>query len=161
MLNCLDHFAVDPAITPVRATGRQLVTLCRSVCAEERAQILDPLMGSNCLTMCFIFFQLSSLHYIFLFTEIDAVLQHLGQSAARPGPHVVETSDSSADESEASHSRRRVRSKRTFKMKNVWGGGERSGSVLRDWSYRCSWQLESFLLSGLSKGCLGVDAWPS
>ena len=31
LLNCLDHFAVDPAITPVRATGHQLVTLCRSV----------------------------------------------------------------------------------------------------------------------------------
>ena len=52
LLNCLDHFAVDPAITPVRATGHQLVTLCRSVCAEERSQFLDPLMGSKCPTMC-------------------------------------------------------------------------------------------------------------
>ena len=60
----------------------------------------------------------------FLFTELDAVLQHLGQSAARPGPHVADTSDSSADESEASHSRRRVRSKRTFKMKKVWRANE-------------------------------------
>ena len=40
-------------------------------------------------------------------------------------------------------------------------GGERSGSVLRDWGYRCSWQTEPFLLSGLSKAFLGVDAWPS
>ena len=45
----------------------------------------------------------------------------MGQSAARPGPHVADTSDSSADESEASHSRCRVRSKRTFKLKKVWG----------------------------------------
>ena len=45
-LNCLDYFPVDPAITPVRATGHQLVTLCRSICAEERAQILNPLMRS-------------------------------------------------------------------------------------------------------------------
>ena len=52
LLNCLDHFAVDPAITPVRASGHQLVTLCRSVCAEERSQILDPLMGSKCPTKC-------------------------------------------------------------------------------------------------------------
>ena len=52
LLTWLDHFAVDPAITPVRATGHQLVTLCRSVCTEERAQILDPLMGSKYLTMC-------------------------------------------------------------------------------------------------------------
>ena len=34
------------------------------------------------------------------------------------------TSDTSADESEASHPRRRVRSKRTFKMKKVWGADE-------------------------------------
>ena len=59
-----------------------------------------------------------------MFTELDAVLQHLGQSAARSGPHVVDTIDSSADESEASHSRRRVRSKRMFKMKKVWGANE-------------------------------------
>ena len=57
-------------------------------------------------------------------TKLDAVLQHLEQSAARPGPHVADTSDSSADESEASHSRRRVRSKRTFKMKKLWGANE-------------------------------------
>ena len=59
-----------------------------------------------------------------LFTELDAVLQHLGQSSVRPGARVVETSDSSADESEVSHSRRRVRLKRTFKMKKVWGANE-------------------------------------
>ena len=59
-----------------------------------------------------------------MFTELDAVLQHLGQSTARSGVHAVETIDSSADESEASHSRRRVRSKRTFKMKKVWGANE-------------------------------------
>ena len=43
--NCLDHFPVHPAIAPVRATGHQLVTLCRSICVEERVQIFDPLMG--------------------------------------------------------------------------------------------------------------------
>ena len=52
------------------------------------------------------------------------MLQHLGQSAARPSPHAVDTCDSGADESEASHSRRRVRSKRTFKTKKVWGANE-------------------------------------
>ena len=59
-----------------------------------------------------------------MFTELDAILQQLGQSAARPGPHVADTSDSSADESEASHSRRSVRPKRIFKMKKVWGANE-------------------------------------
>ena len=52
LFSCLDHFAVDPAITPVRATGHQLVTICRSVCAEEKSQILDPLMGIKCPAMC-------------------------------------------------------------------------------------------------------------
>ena len=64
------------------------------------------------------------LHCISLFTELDAVLKHLGQSTVHPGVHAVETSDSSADESEASHPRRRVRSKRTFKMKKAWGANE-------------------------------------
>ena len=81
-------------------------------------------MGSKCPTTCCYSFYVSSLHCIFLFTELDAVLQHLGQSAARPGPHVADTSDSSTDESEASHSCRLVRSKRTFKMKKVWGANE-------------------------------------
>ena len=126
MLNCLDHFVVDPAITPVNVTGHQLVTLCRSVCAEERAQILDPLMGSD-ISPCVLWASLSFvllLHSISLFTELDAVLKHLGQNTVHPGVHAVETSDSSADESEASHPRRRVRSKRTFKMKKAWGANE-------------------------------------
>ena len=76
---------------------------------------------SPCVYECF---SLLLLHCIFLFTELDAVLQHLAQSTARPGVHATETSDSSADESEVSHSRRRVRSKRTFKMKKVWGTNE-------------------------------------
>ena len=61
---------------------------------------------------------------MFLFTELDAVLQRLGQSSAGPGVPAVEMSDSSADESEVSQSRRRVRSKRTFRMKKVWGANE-------------------------------------
>ena len=59
-----------------------------------------------------------------MFTELDAVLQQLGRSAARPGPHVADTSGSSADESVVSHSRRRVRSKRTFKLNKLWGTNE-------------------------------------
>ena len=77
-LNCLDQFPVDPAIAPINATGHQLVTMCRSICAEERAQVLDLLMGSKYLTTYFIAFVvfLSSLY--FLFTEPYAVIQRLG-----------------------------------------------------------------------------------
>ena len=70
-------------------------------------------MGSKYLTTYFIISYLSSFHCNFLFTELDAVLQPLGQRAAPFGPHVVETIDTSADESE-----------RTYKMKKVRGTDE-------------------------------------
>ena len=63
-MNCLDHFPVDHAIAPISATGHQLVTLCHSICAAERAQFLDPLMGSKYFPTYFITFlaSLSSLY---------------------------------------------------------------------------------------------------
>ena len=48
----------------------------------------------------------------------------MGHGSAPLSPHAADTSDTSADESEASHPRRRVRWKRTFKMKKVWGADE-------------------------------------
>ena len=108
-------------MAPINATGYQLVIQCRSICAEERAHILDPLMGSKCLTTYFIASVIFFSSLFSVFTEVDAVLQRLGHGSAPLSPHVAETSDTSADESEASHPRRRVRSKRTYKMKNVWG----------------------------------------
>ena len=41
-----DQFGTDPAATVIRATGHQMVFLCRAVCEEERAQLLSPLMNS-------------------------------------------------------------------------------------------------------------------
>ena len=41
-----DHYSADPAITPINAAGHQLVSPCRSVCAEEQAQILEPIVTS-------------------------------------------------------------------------------------------------------------------
>ena len=70
--------------------------------------------------MAFVFFLFSL--YV-LFTELYAVLQHLGHGFAPLSPHAADTSDTSAVESEASHPRRFVRSKGTFKMK-VWGADE-------------------------------------
>ena len=42
----LDQFMTDPAATVIHATGHQSVSLCRSVCEEEKAQLLSPLMNS-------------------------------------------------------------------------------------------------------------------
>ena len=39
-------FGADPTAAPNIATSYQLVTLCRSICAEEKAQLLEPLMTS-------------------------------------------------------------------------------------------------------------------
>ena len=41
-----DQFGTNPAATVIRATGHQLVSLFRSVCAEEKTQLLSPLMNS-------------------------------------------------------------------------------------------------------------------
>ena len=41
------QFSKDPAATLINATGHQLVTSSWSVCAEKRAQILEPLMSSK------------------------------------------------------------------------------------------------------------------
>ena len=44
---CLsDQFVTHPAATVIRTTGHQMVSLCRSVCGEEKAQLLSPLMSS-------------------------------------------------------------------------------------------------------------------
>ena len=45
---CLsDQFVTDPAAIVNRATGNQMVHLCRSICAEEKAQLLSLLMNSS------------------------------------------------------------------------------------------------------------------
>ena len=42
-----EHFSNDPDVTSNDATGHQLITLCRPICAEVRAQIMEPLMSSK------------------------------------------------------------------------------------------------------------------
>ena len=52
-ISCLlDQFATDAAATVIRATGHQMVSLCRSVCEEEKAQLLSPLMNTLYFPPC-------------------------------------------------------------------------------------------------------------
>ena len=46
----------DPAVTPINATRHQLVTLCRSICAEKRAENLESSMSSKfcCPTVTYV-----------------------------------------------------------------------------------------------------------
>ena len=48
----------------------------------------------------------------------------MGRGHAPLSPHAADTTDTSVDKSKASHPRRRMRSKPTFKMKKVWGTDE-------------------------------------
>ena len=42
----LDQFVNDPGATVIRATGHQMASLCHSICEDEKAQLLSPLMSS-------------------------------------------------------------------------------------------------------------------
>ena len=45
-LSFADQFVTDPAATLIRPTGHQMVSLCRSVCEEQKAQLSNPLINS-------------------------------------------------------------------------------------------------------------------
>ena len=42
-----DQFATDPASTTTHARGRQVASLNRSVCEEEKSQLPDPVMNRS------------------------------------------------------------------------------------------------------------------
>ena len=59
-----------------------------------------------------------------LFTGLDDVLSQLEQVEQRPAralPRLGDTTDTNDDESDAGGPRRRLRSKKTYKMKRAWG----------------------------------------
>ena len=62
-----------------------------------------------------------------LFAELDEVLGKLGQGPSMPQqqqPRVSDTTDTSGEDTDAEQPRRRVRSRRTFKMKKGYAVGE-------------------------------------
>ena len=63
-------------------------------------------------------------HADLLFAGLDDVLSRLEQVEQRPSrvlPRLGDTTDTSGDESDAGEPRRRLRSKKTYKMKKAWG----------------------------------------
>ena len=60
---------------------------------------------------------------IFLLAELNEVLDRLKQGPSQ-SPQRVDTSDNSGDETDASQGRRKVLSKKTFRMKNVYAATE-------------------------------------
>ena len=67
------------------------------------------------------------LHTDLLFTGLDDVLSRLEQVDQRPSralPRLGDTTDTSCDESDAGEPRRRLRSKKTSKVKRAWGASD-------------------------------------
>ena len=66
-------------------------------------------------------------HADLLFTGLDDVLSRLEQVEQRPSrvvPRLGDTTDTSGDESDAGEPRRRLRSKKVYRMKRAWGTGD-------------------------------------
>ena len=61
---------------------------------------------------------------VVLFAELDEVLDKLNQGPSAARPPIVETTDTSGEETDTSQPRRRVRSKRTFKLKKSYATRE-------------------------------------
>ena len=64
------------------------------------------------------------LHTYLLFAGLDDVLNRLEQVKQWPScafPELSDTTDTSGDESDVGEPRRRLRSKKTYKMKKAWG----------------------------------------
>ena len=62
--------------------------------------------------------------FSWLFTGLDDVsgcVERMEQSSSHAAPHTFETTETSGGETEGSELRIRIRSKRTYKMKKVWG----------------------------------------
>ena len=79
-------------------------------------------LSHSCFSFVFFF------HADLLFTGLDDVLSRLEQVEQRPSrvvlPRLGDTTDTSGDESDAGEPRRRLRSKKTYKMKRAWGTGD-------------------------------------
>ena len=66
-------------------------------------------------------------HLLGWFAGLDDVLgrvERMEQGLPGTDPHASQTSDTSGDETDVSEPRRRVRRKKSFKMKKVWGASE-------------------------------------
>ena len=70
-----------------------------------------------------IFFLCQIFHAHWLFTGLDDVLSRLEQIEQKPSralPRLADTSDTSGDEFDIGEPRRRLRSKKTYRMKKTW-----------------------------------------
>ena len=91
-------------------------------------------------------------------TGLDDVLgrvEHMEQGLPGAVPPASQTSDTSGDETDVSEPRRRVHTKKTFKMKKVWAASE-LGRFFVTGPTDASGKPSHFLPS-LQEGCVSVD----
>ena len=63
---------------------------------------------------------------LFVCTELDDVLDRLQQGPSQSAKPLVETTDTSGDENIISPRKKKMLSKKTYKMKKAWASNERS-----------------------------------
>ena len=86
--------------------------------------VLFVIQHNFLLTLLILFFFVHILHADLLFTGLDDILSWLEQVEQRPSrtlPRLGDTTDTSGDESDVGEPRRRLRSKKSYKMKRAWG----------------------------------------
>ena len=118
------RYIADPAATAIQSTGRQLVSLSHSFCAEVKTQILKPLMISKYFSLRFFVAFCASCTAIFLLTELNKILDRHGQWPSQSPQRAPETFDTSSDESDKSRSCWKILSKKRYRMKKTYGMDE-------------------------------------
>ena len=92
------HFFTDPAATFVHDSGHKIVSLCKSVCEEETAQLLNLLMNTKS-------FRLDSIWAIgflnaklfMLLAELNEKPNELQQGPSRSPQRVLDNTNTSGD----------------------------------------------------------------
>ena len=120
----LDQFVTDPAVTVIRATVHQIMSLCRFVCEERKHNCCLPwwIVSISCL-FGFNSFSVWCTTYDFMLTKLNEVLDRLKQGPSQ-SPQRVETSETGGDELDSSKGRQKILSKETFRLKKVYAATE-------------------------------------
>ena len=133
----LEQIVIDRAATAIHATGHQLLSFCHSLCAEEKTQILNPVMNikylplGNCGKSCPVY------NILFMLTELIEILDQSSRGPSQSLQRASETSDTSGDDSDHSKSSRKVLSEKNFPDEEEFRGGQ-TRKAFCHWANRCS-----------------------
>ena len=98
----LDQFFNNPAVSAIHATRNQRLSLCPFICAEEKTQILNPLMNSKNLSSGNCGKSYVVYNVLLMLKGLNEILDRLSQGPLKSLQQAPETSDTSGDESDNS-----------------------------------------------------------